>query len=123
MGRNVNFGSFEYCTNFYADPEKNIDFDGRYCMVSLQTHDSETIRSLGSYRKLYNLLSERSRRLINFSMGNSHGICVPSTCKIDELVSVTNVVLKSYGFSVMSPNRCATRSEPEPWTNLQIVSL
>ena len=92
-------------------------------MVSLQTHDSKTIRNLETYRTSYRLMTERSKRLIDFSMGNGHGLCVPSTCQIDELVSVTNDVLKSYGFSVMAPNRCVTRSEPEPWTNLQIASL
>ena len=123
VGRNVNFGSFEYCTKFYTDAKKKIDFDGRYCMVSLQTHETETIKNLESYRNFYSGLSDRSKRLLDFSIGNSHGICVPSTCQIDELVSVTNDVLKSYGFSVMAPNRCVTRSEPEPWTNLQIISL
>ena len=122
-GHNVNFGSFDYCVEFSRNEEKNIDFDGKYCLVSVQTKESEDIKQLENYKSYQTKLSERSRRIVQFNIGNAHGVCMPSTCKIEEITSVTNKLIKSYGFSILPPRRCTTVSEPESLTNLQIFSM
>ena len=123
IGRDLNFGSFEFCTNFVRNEAENVDFDGKYCMVSVQTRESELIRQQKSFRDYYGSVSDSSKRLLDFNLGNAHGVCLPSSCEINELASVANRILKPIGFSVLPPSRCTTASEPEPLTSLQIFSL
>ena len=70
IGRNVNFGSFEYCTKFRRErlPEQ-VDFDGKYCMVSVLTRESEQVISSPAFQQAYNEISDRSRRLLEFNVG------------------------------------------------------
>lgn len=119
----MNFGSFEYCTEFTRNKEHNIDFDGKYCLISLHTKDTEDIKNLVSYKNYQAKLSDRSKRMIQFNIGNAHGICMPNTCNIEEVTSVFNKLFKPIGFSILPPQKCTTVSEPEPYTNIQIFSL
>ena len=69
VGRNINFGSFEFCTGFLRSLRNNVDFDGKYCMVSVQTKESEIIKNQMGYQKYRNSISERSKRLLEFNVG------------------------------------------------------
>lgn len=123
IGRNANFGSFSFCTNFTSDQAVNVDFDGKFCMLSVHTKESEVIRSLENYQEYYNALSDRSKRLLEFNLGNAHGVCLPSTCEIDELTAATNRIFKPFGFTVQPSTRCTTISEPEPLTKVQMFAF
>ena len=123
IGRDLNFGSFEFCTQYERNEADSVDFDGKYCMVSVQTKESEINRKKQSYQALYRSVSDSAKRLLDFNLGNAHGVCVPSTCDIGELAAVTNKQLKPIGFSIRPASRCTTVSEPEPLTPLQIFSL
>ena len=123
IGRDLNFGSFEFCTNFARSKEENVDFDGKYCLVSVRTGESENIRRQKGWQEYHRSVSESAKRLLEFNLGNAHGVCVPSTCSIEELTSVVNKMLEPIGFNVLPPKRCTTASEPEPLTSLQIFSL
>lgn len=123
IGRDLNFGSFEFCTNFERSKEENVDFDGKYCLVSVRTEESEIIRRKKGWQDYHRSVSASAKRLLEFNLGNAHGVCVPSTCSIEELASVVNRMLKPIGFNVLPPSRCTTASEPEPLTGLQIFSL
>ena len=124
IGRNANFGSFSFCTNFTRDQAENVDFDGKYCVLSVQTKESEVIKSLeNSFGQYYNAISERSRHLLEFNLGNAHGVCLPSSCAISELASATNRLFKPLGFSVLPSTKCTTVTEPEPLTKLQMLSF
>ena len=123
-GLNLNFGSFPYCTQLLErDLNENIDFDGKYCLVSLQTQEAEIIKRLPNYQKYHRSLSDRSRHFLEFNIGNAHGVCLPSTCQIEEIALVFNKLFKSLGFKVISPNKCTTASEPEPLQPLQLASF
>lgn len=122
-GRNANFGSFSFCTNFTRDQAENVDFDGKFCMFSLHTKESEVIKSLENYQQYYNAISDRSKHLLEFNLGNAHGVCLPSTCEIGELASVANRIFKPFGFSVLPSTKCTTVSEPEPLTKVQTFSF
>ena len=107
---------------FTADPSKSVDFDGKYCLVSVQTPESNAVRATEGYKKYQSLLSDRSKRVVDFNLGNAHGVCVPSSCDIEEWAPVVNRLLHSYNVSILESRRCTTASEPEPWTGLQMVS-
>lgn len=119
----MNYGAYDSCVNFVKDASKNVDFDGKYCLISVQTPETSLIKRTEKYQRYQSLVSARSKRLIDFNIGNAHGVCIPSTCTMDELTPVANKVLESYGVSILAPRRCTTVSEPEPLTYLQIVSL
>lgn len=121
--RNVNFGSFQFCKSFVKEDAENVDFDGKYCFVSVQTQESEIIKSSPRYQAYHNSISDSSKRVLNFNIGNNHGVCVPSTCDINELASIVNKMFRSSGFSVLPPKKCTTISEPEKWDYLQLFSL
>lgn len=123
VGRNLNVGSFEYCAGFVRDESQQIDFDGKYCLVSLQGKDAEEMKRSEGYQAFRLEISERSQRMLEFNMGDALGVCMPSSCELSEVVDVFNALVKPYGFSVLEPHRCTTISEPEPITSLQIVSL
>ena len=123
IGRDVNFGSFEFCTNYLRNEADRVDFDGKYCMVSVRTKEAEIVRKQKSFRAYYDKISDRAKRLIEFNLGSAHGVCMPSSCNIDELASVANKILKPMGFNVLPATRCITVTEPEPLTSLQIFSL
>ena len=123
IGRDLNFGSFEFCTNFERSKTENVDFDGKYCLVSVRTGESEVIRRQKGWQEYHHSVSASAKRLLEFNLGNAHGVCVPSSCSIEELVSEVNKMLKPIGFNVLPPSRCTTASEPEPLTSLQIFSL
>lgn len=123
IGRNINFGSFEFCRSFVRSERDNVDFNGKFCMVSVQTKESEIIRNQKSFQNYHKSLSDRSRRLLEFNLGNAHGVCLPSTCEIEELTSAANRIFKPIGFSVLPPSRCSTAAEREPITRSQIFSL
>lgn len=44
-----NFLTFQFdtCVAFRNDFEQDIDFDGKYCLVSVQTKDAEIIKNSG----------------------------------------------------------------------------
>ena len=123
VGRDLNAGSFDFCTEFVRDEQQNIDFDGKYCMVSLQGPDADEMRYSSGFREFRHQLSERSQRIYRFNMGSALGVCMPSTCDVNEVAEVFNGLVKPYGFSVLTPSRCTTVSEPEPITGLQIISM
>lgn len=123
IGRDLNFGSFEFCTNFARSKTDRVDFDGKYCLVSVRTKESEIIRNQKSWQDYHRSVTASAKRLLEFNLGNAHGVCVPSSCAIEELTSVVNKMLKPIGFNVFPPSRCTTSSEPEPLTSLQIFSL
>lgn len=123
VGRNINFGSFDFCLSFVRSERENIDFDGKFCVVSMQTKESEIIRNQTSFQNYRKLLSDRSKRLLDFSIGNAHGVCLPSTCEIEELTKAANKIFEPIGFRVLPPSRCTTATEREPITKLQIFSL
>lgn len=120
----MNFGSFEYCTGFKSDQAK-VNFDGKYCMVSVQTRESQIIKRLENYQSYYRRLSDSGRRLLEFNIGNAHGVCLPSSCEVEQVAKATNRVFKTFGLSVFTTedSKCYTRSRPEPLTKLQIFSL
>lgn len=119
----MNFGSYDYCIEFIRDSDQKIDFDGKYCLMSVHSKDTEIIKNLENYKAYQKQISEVSKRAIEFNIGNAHGVCMPSTCSINEFTSVTNKLIKPMGLSVMKPRRCTTISEPEPITIGQIVCL
>lgn len=119
----MNFGSYDFCVGFLKDRNKGIDFDGKYCLVSVHTPETDIIKNLDNYKKYQLLLSERSRKLIEWNLGNAHGICMPSTCTLKEIIPVVNRIFKPYGLSVLPPSTCSTNSEKEPLTYLQIFSF
>lgn len=70
IGRNVNFGSYEYCTKFRQDKAPvDFDFDGKYCMVSVLTRESEQVLSSPTFQKSYSELSDRSKYQFKFNVG------------------------------------------------------
>lgn len=70
IGRNVNFGSFEYCTKFRREKAPvSVDFDGKYCMVSVLTRESELVMGTAAFRQAYSEISDRSKRLFEFNVG------------------------------------------------------
>lgn len=107
---------------FTADLAKSVDFDGKYCLVSVQTPESKAIRETEGYKKYQSLLSDRSKRVVDWNLGNAHGVCVPSSCRIEEWTPVVNRLLRPYNVSILPSRRCTTASEPEPWTGLQVAS-
>ena len=123
IGEDVNFGSFQFCTDFGRNEQAGIDFDGKYCLVSVQGKDGEEVKKSEGYTVFKPQISERSQRLFEFGMGSAHGVCLPSTCDVHEVARVFNRQMKPYGFSVQPADRCTTVSEPEPVTTVQIVSL
>ena len=123
VGRDLNLGSFQFCTGFVRDEDSGIDFDGKYCLVSLQGKDAEEVRNSEGYQAFKLQLSERSQRMFEFGMGSAHGVCMPSTCDVHEIAQVFNRQMKSYDFRVQPADRCTTVSEPEPVTILQIVAM
>ena len=100
-----------------------MNFNGKYCLISVQTPESNAIKQTESYKKYQSLISERSRYLVDFNLGNLHGICMPSTCKMREVVPVINKLFESYNLSILPSKKCTTASEPESLTNLQLISL
>lgn len=76
-----------------------------------------------SYGRYYNAIGERAKHLLKFNLGNFHGVCVPSSCEIGELVSITNQMVEPFGFSVLPSTKCTTVTETEPLTKLQILSF
>ena len=65
----MNFGSFDHCTGFVRSPAKDIDFDGKYCMISMQTRETQIIKGLENYQRYYRKLSDSGRRLLEFNIG------------------------------------------------------
>lgn len=141
----MNFGSFDHCIEFTRDTAKNIDFDGKYCLVSVQSKDTEIIKNLENYKRYQDKVSERSRHVIQFNIGSAHGkinminnvlkfmikkffnsflgVCMPSTCCLQEITKVTNKLLKNYGFSILPPFKCSSLSEPEEPSLIQYCAL
>ena len=120
-GSNIDFGNFDFCTSFVPNEEDHIDFDGHYCLVSLETPDVQETRSLSNYLSYQSSLSEESQRMVRFGLGDAFGVCKPSTCEVTEIATVFNRLVEPNGFFVLIPERCTTPTKPI--TTLQIASL
>ena len=122
-GLNANFGSFDHCTSFERDPAKKVDFDGKYCLVGILSPEAEEIENLNNFKAYQSSLSDKSKRIIYRNLANAHGLCMPHTCRIEEITLMFNKLFNSRGFRLIPPESCTTVSEPEPLTGLQIASL
>ena len=69
IGRDLNTGSFDFCTAFGRDEQMGIDFDGKYCLVSVHSREIGEIKALSNYRQYQAALSDQSKRMIEFNVG------------------------------------------------------
>lgn len=91
FGYNGDLGDFDQCLSIQTElPGQARQFRGQYCLVSLQTEEIEWIKRQPIYHKNSVGLSESSRFITDFSLGTVQGVCLPSTCDINDVLDSVN---------------------------------
>lgn len=122
IGGNVNYGFFDYCVGFTKNEKEKIDFDGKYCLLSVHAADAKAVKNSKVFKDNLALLSDNSKIISNFVIGDYYGICIPSTCQIEELLPIFNELFKPE-LEIFALSEGKTITEPETLTNIQIFAL
>ena len=90
-GYNLDLGNFDLCMSIEASAsdETGDSFDGRYCLVSIQTPLFELIKQQDFYSAVDTVLPN-TRTMIEFQHGNVLGLCIPSNCDVNRLIESFN---------------------------------
>lgn len=84
-GHDGDLGNFDQCIGI-----ETTDYRGKYCLISVQTMLSQTVKSSRIYKRNLDGLSEEGRFHVEFNLGTLYGICIPNSCQLDDLLSSLN---------------------------------
>lgn len=87
-GYNSDLGNFKQCIEIKVN--QNLNYKGKYCLISVQSSLSNTVRNQKDYKQNLVGLSETGRFHIEFNLGSIYATCVPNSCNIQDLVVSIN---------------------------------
>lgn len=96
FGYNGDLGDFDQCLSIQTNTDSKIQFTGQYCLLSIQTSEADLIKEREDYKKNVKGLSESSKFITDFSLGTVQGICLPSTCNIENVADSINKSKNGY---------------------------
>jgi len=121
FGYNGDLGDYDQCLSIRTGSDMASQFSGQYCLVSVQTAESEQIKQTDLYKKNANGLSESSKFITDFSLGTVQGTCVPSTCNINDIVYSINRVSKS--IKLIPQKHCSIADQVESFSIMEMVAF
>lgn len=87
-GLDGDLGDFDRCLSIQSPTIPN--YVGKYCLISVQTALSNSVRQQEVYRKNLVGLSEQALFSMEFNLGTIYGLCVPNSCNIQDLLNSIN---------------------------------
>lgn len=121
FGYNGDLGDYDQCLTIQNDPNAQIKFTGQYCLVSIQSEESESIKNQPLYKKNIQKLSESSKFITDFSLGMIQGVCLPSTCNINNLLVSINRAVNS--LKIVPQKHCSVADKIEEYSTIEIFAL
>jgi hypothetical protein len=85
-GYTHDFGNYDQCVQLESRPDANQPaFFGQYCAISVLSAEYDLLSQHPKLEQSLDRLSLDSKRWVQFNLGHVFGVCIPSTCRPQQL--------------------------------------
>lgn len=95
-GFDGSLGNFQQCLAIKTTADYGLDYRGKYCLISVQTPLTNSIKDGDLYKQNQAGLSEEGKFHVDFSLGTVYGVCIPDSCNIRQFLTSINNGRRSF---------------------------